>query len=240
MKDRACMCISLLVLTSFPLYIRLRPITSKAVKQKGRCTMNVLRTMVQVAGMVLLMAGLHVGCETVPLETRIPNMSTEELIRLQQRIRADAEMLRLQMGIQQPARTRNLKPEAQVALSFIQGFQTGAMEGLARQDAAIAQELARRDRVALSEAKPLSEGAGYPWVGENFTHWIDEKTKSTVILEDRSRWDVCPVHEHRITFWLVKDDVELVRSTNPDFPYTMTNEKREESIDVRYLGVAPR
>lgn len=196
----------------------------------------------QFVGLVLLSVCLHLGCQTVPIENQISGMTTGQLIEAQQRVRTEARALQAQAQLQGSMPQRKLKPGAAGVVSFSQGYQAGRLQRLAQMDAAISQELARRESAAQAQNKPktYSEAPGYFWIGEDCIHWIREVSTSMVILEDRSQWDVSPAHEHRIEPWASLDDAKLVRGTSADYPFTIINMERKESVDVRYLGEAQR
>lgn len=78
---------------------------------------------------------------------------------------------------------------------------------------------------------------GYAGVGGG--HWVKEVADSgaLVILEDGSMWDVSPLDRIYTTLWLATEDIIVLESDDPLYPYKLVNTDDKETVEVKYLGV---
>jgi len=78
---------------------------------------------------------------------------------------------------------------------------------------------------APGDASPQPKVAGYAGIGQK--HWVKSKADGGkfIQLEDGSLWEISPIDKINTMLWLPLDDVVVVESTNPLYPYKLVGER---------------
>jgi len=50
-------------------------------------------------------------------------------------------------------------------------------------------------------------------------------------------WDVSPLDRIYTTLWLATEDIIVLESDDPLYPYKLVNTDDKETVEVKYLGV---
>lgn len=77
----------------------------------------------------------------------------------------------------------------------------------------------------------------YTGIGETWQIKILSRTGGELVLANRTRWLPNPRDVQWIAKWDPLDIVEIGTSKNPDYPYTFNNMKKQQVIEVKYLGM---
>lgn len=73
-------------------------------------------------------------------------------------------------------------------------------------------------------------------IGETWQIKVLSRTGGEILLANRTRWMPNPKDVHWIAKWEPLDVVEIGTSKNPQYPYTFTNARRQQVVEVQYLG----
>jgi hypothetical protein len=76
-----------------------------------------------------------------------------------------------------------------------------------------------------ADASPEPKAAGYAGFGQK--HWVKSNAGGGkfIQLEDGSLWEVSPIDKINTMLWLPLDDVVVVESKNPLYPYKLVGER---------------
>jgi hypothetical protein len=106
---------------------------------------------------------------------------------------------------------------------------TGVSKLSVQEQAALEDWLTRFAMTVATEVAKKSGGAGnsgtYAGVGQK--HWVSEKIDSGAIikLEDGSLWQISPIDKINTMLWLPIDNLVVIESKNPQFPYKLVSER---------------
>ena len=100
---------------------------------------------------------------------------------------------------------------------------------------------------ATSQPLPPPPAAPAPveqsYRGENGMHWIAlvQDRGAQIKLEDGSLWEIAPRDRPLTMSWTVSQKLTVVRGLDRQYPFTMTNTDKNNTVDVRLLAEsAPR
>lgn len=101
--------------------------------------------------------------------------------------------------------------------------QTGLSKLSPKERAALEEWLTR---FAINFAMEMTKKSSvYPGVGQK--HWVREKIDNGALikLEDGSLWQISPFDRINTMLWLPIDDVIVIESKNPHYPYMLIGER---------------
>jgi hypothetical protein len=78
---------------------------------------------------------------------------------------------------------------------------------------------------------------GRIYLGSSSGHWISEVTSNGkfIELEDDSLWEVSPLDTIDSSLWLATEDIVVVESKNPLFPYRLINKDQGETVEAKLI-----
>jgi hypothetical protein len=88
----------------------------------------------------------------------------------------------------------------------------------------------------LSPTIPRANTSGI-YLGPKSGHWISEVSSSGSIveLEDGSIWEISSLDRIDTSLWLVTDDIVVLDSANPRYPYKLLNKDQGETAEAKLL-----
>ena len=108
-------------------------------------------------------------------------------------------------------------------------------------DEAVSKEAMRTDEsVKETERVPTSlEFSGQIYTGTTKGHWVSEKIDEGRIikLEDGSLWEISPLDRIETMLWLVTDDISVIGSANPFYPYYLLHKSTGEPIEAKLISL---
>ncbi len=69
-------------------------------------------------------------------------------------------------------------------------------------------------------------------------HWLKERIDSgnSIQLEDDSLWQVNPIDRINSSLWLPVDDIAVVESQDPSYPYFLINTVDKEKVEAKLIS----
>lgn len=106
---------------------------------------------------------------------------------------------------------------------------TGVSKLSAQERAALEDWLTRFAIAVATQVEKTSAGAGKSstYAGVDQKHWVREKIDSGAFikLEDGSLWQIAPIDKINTMLWLPIDNVVVIDSKNPQYPYKLVGER---------------
>lgn len=106
---------------------------------------------------------------------------------------------------------------------------TGVSKLSVQEREALEEWLTKFAMTVATEVAKKSGGVGnsgaYAGVGQK--HWVREKIDSGayIKLEDGSLWQISPIDKINTMLWLPTDNVVVIESRNPQYPYKLVGER---------------
>lgn len=98
-------------------------------------------------------------------------------------------------------------------------------------------------RSAQAGAAVAKGGAGTKtstgtYSGTSSGHWLKEKLDGgkMIRLEDSSIWEISTIDKINTMLWLPIDEITIIESKNPMYPYSLVNSSQKNSAEAKYIG----
>jgi len=87
----------------------------------------------------------------------------------------------------------------------------------------------------LAKAKSSS---GQTYVGVGGDHWVSKNIDSGrfIKLEDGSLWQISPIDRINTMLWLVVDEITVVESNNPLYPFKLINTDNGDTAEAKLVS----
>ncbi|MCK4329072.1 hypothetical protein KAX02_04450 [candidate division WOR-3 bacterium] len=90
----------------------------------------------------------------------------------------------------------------------------------------------------LEVIEAISESSGQTYWGVGNTHWVSEKIDrgDFIQLEDGSLWEISPIDRINTMLWLSFEDIVVIESNNPHYPYKLINTDSEDTAEAKLIS----
>jgi len=102
----------------------------------------------------------------------------------------------------------------------------------------LCKKLNRRNRDTYSGSDVIETTSGKTYLFTGGGHWVNKIIDSGnfVKLEDNSLWQVNPIDRINCSLWLYTEDITVVESQNPYYPYLLINIDDGEKVEAKLIS----
>ncbi|MBO8131939.1 MAG: hypothetical protein H0Z29_10590 [Candidatus Marinimicrobia bacterium] len=80
--------------------------------------------------------------------------------------------------------------------------------------------------------------SGQTYDGVGGSHWVSKKIDGGrfIKLEDGSLWEISPIDRINTRLWLVTEEITVIESGNPLYPYMLINSDSEDTAEAKLIS----